>query len=131
MLRRINLEIHALAPTLIRLRSTGVYHSPDAPEQGRPLAESRLIRSVEMTQHRLVRSLAAARFLIGEFEDPENRPYLMIVNKDLARSFRFHILLKQDGRKLRRISPHSGREEVFEGEMDWLAPGAGILFRVE
>lgn len=28
-LRRINLEIHALAPALLQLRSTGVYHYPD------------------------------------------------------------------------------------------------------
>ena len=37
MLRRINNQIHALAPTLIRLHSTGVYHYPDVPEQGQPL----------------------------------------------------------------------------------------------
>ena len=130
MLRRINNEIHALAPTMIHLRSTGVYHYPDVPEQGRPLTESRLVRSVEMVQ-RLVRNPAGARFLAGEFEDEQGRPYLMLVNKDLAHSFRFRIQLKQESRKLLRISPYSGREEPFEGEMDWLAPGAGVLFRVE
>src|SRR5579884_2847587 len=36
LLRRINNQIHALAPTLIRLHSTGVYHS-DPPEQAKPL----------------------------------------------------------------------------------------------
>ena len=44
MLRRINNQIHALAPTLIRLDSTGVYHYPDVPEQGRPLSSSTIIR---------------------------------------------------------------------------------------
>ena len=33
MLRRINNQIHALAPTLIRLHSTGVYHHPDVPDR--------------------------------------------------------------------------------------------------
>ena len=28
-----------------------------------------------------------------------------------------------------RISPYSGKEQPFGREMDWLAPGAGILFR--
>ena len=42
MLRRINNQIHALAPTLIRLRSTGVYHFPDVPDQAKPLAQSKL-----------------------------------------------------------------------------------------
>ncbi len=37
----------------------------------------------------------------------------------------------QEGRKLIRISSYSGKEEPFGREMDWLAPGAGILFRVE
>jgi hypothetical protein len=129
MLQRINSEIHALAPTLIKLRSTGVYHYPDVPEQGRTLAASRLIKSVEMTQ-RYVRPPVAGRFLIGEFEDAQARPYFMIVNKDLAQSFRFRIELKREG-KLMRVSPYSGREEPFGREMDWLSPGAGILFRVE
>ena len=130
MLRRVNNEIHALAPTLIRLRSTGVFHYPDVPEQGQPLAASKLIQSVEMTQ-RLVRPPAAGRFLIGEFEDTSRRPYFLIVNKDLRNSFQFRVQLKQEGRKLMRVSPYSGDEEPFGREMDWLAPGAGILLRIE
>jgi hypothetical protein len=128
MLRRINNQIHALAPTLIRLRSTGVYHYPDVPEQAQSLALSKRIESVEMTQ-RYVRPPAAGRFLVGEFEDPDGRPYFMIVNKDLKYSFQFKIRLKQEG-KLMRISPYSGQEQPFGREMDWLAPGAGILFRI-
>lgn len=72
----------------------------------------------------------AARFLIGEFENAQGRPYFMMVNKDLSQSFRFRIDLKREG-KLLWISRCSGREEPFGREMDWLAPGAGILFRVE
>ncbi|HEY7305328.1 MAG TPA: hypothetical protein VH601_14485 [Bryobacteraceae bacterium] len=130
MLRRINNQIHALAPVLMRLHSTGVYHYPDVPEQAQPLAASRLVENVEMTQ-RYVRPPVAGRFLIGEFEDDRGRPYFLIVNKDLKNSFQFHVHLRQAGRKLIRISPYSGQEEPFGREMDWLAPGAGILFRVE
>ncbi len=129
MLRRIDNQIHALAPTLVRLRSTGVYHYPDVPEQAQPLAQSKLVENVEMTQ-RYVRPPVAGRFLLGEFEDRDGRPYFLIVNKDLKNSFQFKIRLKQEGRKLMRVSPYSGNEEPFGREMDWLAPGAGILFRV-
>jgi hypothetical protein len=73
----------------------------------------------------------AGRVLIGEFEDERNRPYFMLVNKDLKNSFQFRVHLRQAGRKLIRISPYSGQEEPFGREMDWLAPGSGILFRVE
>jgi len=130
MLRHVNNEIHALAPTLIRLRSTGVFHYPDVPEQGQSLGASKLIQSVEMTQH-YVRPPVAGRFLIGEFEDERRRPYFLIVNKDLRNSFQFRMQLKQEGRKLMRVSSYSGEEEPFGREMDWLAPGAGILFRVD
>jgi len=130
LLRRINYQIHALAPTLIHLRSTGVYHSAVVPPQGRPLAESRLVERVEMTTV-AARPPIPARFLVGEFEDQQGRPYLMVVNKDLRHSFLFGVRLKQAGRKLFRVSPYSGKEEVFGDEMDWLAPGAGILLRVE
>jgi hypothetical protein len=130
MLRRINNQIHALAPVLVRLHSTGVYHYPDVPEQGQTLAAGKLIESVEMSQ-RYVRPPVAGRFLVGEFEDERNRPYFMLVNKDLKNSFQFRVHLRQTGRKLVRISPYSGQEEPFGREMDWLAPGAGILFRVE
>ena len=129
MLRRIDNQIHALAPTLIRLRSTGVYHYPNFPEQGQPLSSSRLIESVETSQ-RYVLPPVAGRILIGEFEDDMKRPYFLLVNKDLKNSFQFRVRLKQDGRNLIRISPYSGKEEPFGREMDWLAPGAGILFRV-
>jgi hypothetical protein len=130
MLRRINNQIHALAPVLIRLRSTGVYHYPDVPEQAQSLASSKLIDHVEMTQ-RHVRQPVAGRFLVGEFEDEQHRPYFLLVNKDLKNSFQFHIHLHETGRKLIRISPYSGQEEPFGREMDWIAPGAGVLFRVE
>ncbi|MCX6636611.1 MAG: hypothetical protein NT090_16240 [Acidobacteria bacterium] len=55
----------------------------------------------------------------------------MIVNKDLNNSFQFAIELRQEGRKLIRICNYSGQEEEFGREMDWLAPGAGILFRIQ
>jgi len=130
MLRRINNQIHALAPSLRKLRSTGVYHYPDAPEQCRPLSESRLIEAVELTQ-RLVRRPAGGRFLVGEFEDEAKRPYFLVVNKDLENSFRFRVVLKKADGKLFRVSPYSGKEEPFGREMDWLGPGAGVLFRIE
>ena len=129
LLRRINNQIHALAPTLIQLHTTGVYHYPDVPDQGKPLSASRLIQGVEMHQ-RYVRPPVGARYLIGEFEDGQGRPYFLIVNKDLKNSFQFSIQLKQPGRKLLRISNYTGKEEPFGREMDWLAPGAGILFRI-
>lgn len=129
MIRRVNNQIHALAPTLKKLTSTGAFHYPDAPADCRPLSESALVQSVEMTQ-RLVTPPVQGRYLIGEFKDQSGRSYLMLVNKDLNNSFRYRIDLKKPG-KLIHISQYSGAEEPFGREMDWIAPGAGHLFRIE
>ena len=95
MLRRINNQIHVLAPTLIRLRSTGVYHYPNVPDQGQPFRRQ-VDRGVETTQ-RYVLPPVAGRVLMGEFEDEARRPYFLIVNKDLKNSFQFRVRLRQDG----------------------------------
>ena len=129
MLRRINYQIHALAPTLIRLHSTGVYHWPDVPVDGHPLSESRLVQNIQVAAPSL-RHPTEGRFLLGEFEDAQGRPYLLLVNKDLRQSFLFNIRLKQEGRKLVGISSYTG-EETGSEEQVWLAPGAGMLFRIE
>jgi hypothetical protein len=55
----------------------------------------------------------------------------MIVNKDLTYSFRFDIKFKREAHNVLRINPYSGRAEPFKGEQNWLAPGGGILLRVE
>jgi hypothetical protein len=130
MMRRINYQIHALAPTLIHLRSTGVYHSPDVPAGCRPLSDSSLVKEVEMFTPS-IRPMIPPRFLVGEFADPQGRPYLMIVNKDLRHSFFYHPVLKKEVHEIFRISSYSGQEESLPQGYDWIAPGAGVLLRVE
>src|SRR5262245_16375065 len=130
MIRRVNNEIHVLAPTLKRLTSTGAYHYPDLPPDCHPLSESKLVASIETTQRYVVPPVQA-RLLVGEFVDEQGRPYLMLVNKDLKNSFRYKFNFRQPDRKLIHVSPYSGQEEPFGREMDWIAPGAGHLFRLE
>ena len=114
-LRRIDMEIAALAPTILKLHSTGVFHYPDVPDQGRPLSASKLVRSIEMTQ-RFVKPPVAGRFLVGEFEDGGGRAYVMIVNKDLNNSFQFHLHLSNETAKLIRISPYTGKKKRSAGK---------------
>ena len=132
-MRRINFQIHALAPTLIKLRSTGVYHYPDAPVEGKRLAASSLVDwiGMEKDEDHFERPSVAARFLVGEFQDEQGRAWLMIVNKDLVYSFRFDMHFKRPVKTITRINPYSGREERFGGEANWLQPGGGVLLRVE
>ena len=128
MLRRVNLEIQALAPWLTRLASTGVYHSEPVPEGAQPMSRSHWVQQVNATT---VDNSVAARYLVGEFEGEDGRPYLMLVNRDLAHSIQFSIKLRQPDLNIKRISPYTSQEEDFGGEMDWLAPGAGILLKLQ
>jgi hypothetical protein len=127
MLRRVNLEIHALAPWLVRLSSTGVYHSDRVPEGAQPMSGSRWVEQVNASTGD---KSFAARYLLGEFKGEDGRPYLMLVNRDLSHSIHFSIKLKQPHLHIKRISPYTSQEEDFGGEMDWLAPGAGILLKL-
>jgi hypothetical protein len=54
----------------------------------------------------------------------------MLVNRDLSHSISFSIKLKQPQMHIKRISPYTSQEEDFGGEMDWLAPGAGVLLKL-
>lgn len=132
-LRRINLEVQALAPTLSRLTSVGVYHYPDTPRQGEPLSASPLVRAISLAkdEDEFVPPAVAGRILTGEFVDAAGRTYLMIVNKDLSYSFKFEIEFRRPVTVLHRINPYTGAEEPFEGEQNWLAPGGGVLLRVD
>lgn len=131
MVRRVNQEIAMLAPTLAKLHSTGVYHYLHTPPEGQPLSKSPLVERVEMTEHPLVVAPAAGRLLIGEFADAANKPYLLVVNKDLRRSFLLNIYLRDKRRKLVLISQYTGKDEEFTGERHWIRPGGGFLFRVD
>jgi hypothetical protein len=101
VIRRLNREIAALAPTLLRLHSLGVYHYPEVPDQGAGLSGARYVASVrtgievagegysqtkEML-HRILGRQTPAPSLIGEFEDGSGRPYVMLVNKSLDHPF--------------------------------------------
>ena len=128
-LRLLNSQIRELAPWLARLRSTGVYHSAPVPEGAKPLAESRLVEEVLASSYQS--PPIEPRYFIGEFVDPDGHPFLMIVNKDLEHSIRYVIRLRQRDKRLFQISPYTGKEEALQGEMNWLAPGAGALFEIK
>ncbi len=118
-LRRATNQIHALAPTLAKLHSTGVYHLPaptDSTENATPL---------------LQRVGTNAKLLVGEFADDAGRPWLMVVNKSLKDSTSIRLQPRSEGARFFRVSPVTGKDSELGGEGNWLAPGAGVLVRVE
>jgi hypothetical protein len=72
-----------------------------------------------------------AHFLVGEFVDSRERPYILLVNRDLRYSFKFDMEFRMPVSAVYRISPYTGLEEPLESEQNWVAPGGAVLMRLE
>ena len=128
-LRRLNDQILELAPWLVKLHSTGVYHSAPLPEGAKPIGESHLVEKIVAATYQ--DPPVQAEYLIGEFRDEDGHSFLMIVNKSLKYSMRYVIDLKNENQHLVLVSPYTGQLVSFTGEMNWLAPGAGALLEIK
>jgi len=119
-IQNINMMVQMLAPTLLDLISTGVYHVGDIPKGCLPLPGNTLTRSV----------YGNGNFVIGEFIHKNGSNYIILVNKDLKNSANFRLELNDPNSRINRISSYTGRLEELVDESDWLAPGQGVLLQV-
>jgi len=118
MMRNVNLQLHRIVPTYLKLKSVNVFHHPNVPDGCKGIASARLVASV-----------AGGEMLVGEFEDESGGSWAMVVNKDLHRSTPFDIRFKMEG-TIHMINPYTGSENTWAGEHNWLAPGQGMLLRL-
>jgi hypothetical protein len=119
LIRSINLQIHELAPIYCTLKNVNVFHTGNVPKNAQGIATARHLESI-----------GEGNLLVGEFVDPAGNPYLFVVNKDILKSVQLKISFRKKG-KIRLVSPYGNGKVPFEGEQDWLAPGAGALLTVE
>lgn len=119
MLRLINLQIHALGPTYLKLKSVNVFHNQDVP-QG--------CSGTDTSKH--LSEISGGNFLVGEFEGPNGVPFVMVVNKDIHKSTSFHAKFKDQGTVM-MTSPYTGETTPFGGENGWLGPGCGALLSLQ
>lgn len=115
IIRNVNLQIHRLGPTYLKLKNINVFHHPDVPEGCLGIDSSKLLSVVE-----------GGRFVVGEFQDPDGRPFVMVVNKDYKRSTPLNIRFKEEGR-IMFTSAYTGEDRPWVGENNWLGPGQGML----
>ncbi len=127
MLKYLNGEVLALAPALLRLESTGVYHTEPLPPLTRPLGESELVASI-----------SGGMGLVGEFRSAgDGLNYMMVVNRDFIDPATFLVRLREPADDLREISKQTGRPQpvaghaAATGELTLaLGGGDGRLFRL-
>lgn len=119
-LQHVNKQIEKLGPTLLKLSSDEVYHFGSQPAGTRGPSDQGLVKEA-----------GGGDFAVGDFTHADGARYVMIVNKDLARSRYCRVQFRAPPKRVRFVSPYSGNLEDFSGEHTWLAPGQGVLLRVE
>jgi len=117
MLRDANLLAWRLSPTYTTLKSVNVFHHPTVPLGCRGLADSKFVADVQGT----------GPFCVGEFEDPQGRPAVIVVSRDLNNSTQVNVVPKGKGTTILRVSPMTGETREWGAEDNWLPPGGGIL----
>jgi hypothetical protein len=135
--QRLNAELHALAPTLARLRSEGVYHAGGLPVGTRSLPAGSTVRAVRggdavVGLFREPRRVEI-RFNAAAAPEPE---YLLLVNRDPRRAARLRVELRPEIAGIAEVSRRSGREGRLQLPESIaansfsirLAPGDGRLF---
>lgn len=119
-LKRINIALSHLTPTLLRLRSDDVYHIGTLPAKNHGQTETSLIESLD----------GGDQFIIGEFthQDDDSR-WVMVVNRNLASSAFCRPKFRKELEKLEFLSPITGKVEEFPNPWYALAPGQGVLLK--
>jgi len=120
MVRRINEGLHRLGPVVSRLTSSRVYFVGQSPE-GQPGAD----------QTSLVQSFQNPfDALVGEFSDTERNTYVMITNLSLDASEHCAPVYRDKAVSVEKLCQYRGTWVPFADEQVWLAPGEGVLLRV-
>lgn len=119
-LQNVNLQIAALAPTLLQLHSDDVYHLNIVPEGCHGPTNRDLIAGME-----------GGDFMAGDFTGADGSRYALVVNKSVYKSAPCFPRFVKPPKRLRKVSPYYGTLSDYEGEDCWLAPGQGALLKVE
>jgi hypothetical protein len=121
-LRDINSQVAALAPTMSRLNSTGIFFTSPSPVENLPLLPGRLVESLSCTNP----------VMIGEFRHGDGSDYVMVVNLSLERSAKFQLTPKESVRSIHLVSAATGGSLPLKPNEDtWLVAGQGVLLRFE
>ena len=119
-LQNVNLQVAKLAPTLLALESNDVYHFGTVPGGSHSPTDKNLLESINGTD-----------FMAGDFTHRDGSRYILIVNKSVIKSTYCQPKFRTPPRRVRMVSPYTGQLTDFSGEQTWLAPGQGVLLKLE
>ncbi|HIE52187.1 MAG TPA: hypothetical protein EYP85_10545 [Armatimonadetes bacterium] len=127
MVQRINAEVKHLGPTLLRLTSRAVYHTPPIPEGASAQPEKALVRKV-----------TGGELVLGELTDEAGQQYLFLVNRNHDEPVQVQVTLQPNLAAVSRLSKLTGEHQplALASSEDGptftlqLAPGDGTLLLV-
>lgn len=122
VMRNLNRQLGNLIPTLLKIRSVDVYHIGNIPERNHAITSSSLVKNLS----------AGKEFIIGDFvhEDDASR-WVMIVNKNLKESAFCRPEFQVPVKAVKYLSPIDGKVSDFPAPWYALAPGQGVLLKLE
>lgn len=118
-LRNTNRQVHNIATVLMKLKSDDVYHFGQVPARNHGPTEKSLIKWLN------------GEFVVGDFTHEDGTRWVMIVNKNLTRSYPLRPQFTVTPKLTNYISPITGKIESGPSKFYWLAPGAGVLVQVQ
>lgn len=120
LMQNVNLQVRMLAPTLLQLANDAAYHLGTVPPGGHGPSTNSLVSSIE-----------GGNALVGDFTHRDGSRYVMIVNKHLTRSRVCLPQYRAAPKAVKQVSPYTGKLQNHDGENVWLAPGQGVLLKLE
>ena len=118
-MQNVNLQVLKLAPTLLKLKSDDVYHFGTPPAGCHAPTDKSLLTGVNDN-----------RLMAGDFTHEDGSRYVMIVNTDVNKSAPCFPQYRS-AKKVQMVSPYTGQLMAYEGEQCWLAPGQGVLLKLD
>ena len=120
-LRNINRQIANIGPTLLTLHSKKVYHIGDVPHGHQSVSTESFIKDIP----------GGGRYIVGDFIHDNGSKYVMIVNKSITNSTSCNPVFNVNTRKVQIVSPWKGTLDEYPSGFFMLAPGQGILLKIE
>lgn len=134
-LQNVNLQIQALAPTLLPLQWRRVYHMNAVP-RGCPgpdkagFVERAPFISLNSADFKVTDDMPNGPLVIADFEASDKTPYVLMVNPDLESSAFVRLKLRRGLKVAAIVSGYTGTETPFADHQAFLAPGQGALLRL-
>jgi hypothetical protein len=123
-LQDVNMQMHRIGQTYITLTNNNVFHHPNVPP-GQPYM-NHPARGLATSQH--VQTISGGDFVVGEFTDPADEKFILVVNKSLTTNATINVTFKSAG-TIQRVNSANGQLQPFtQGQS--LLPGEGMLLKL-